>query len=637
MYRIVLVLVLLFFCHRYAIAEKKIKYDTSDIPDELIENAWAVVRNYEETFTINSLNRASSSIKYAITILNKNGDRYAVFNESYDKLMKISDIRAKAYDKNGVLIEKVKKTDIKDYSANFGYSLFDDNRLKYYKPVVRTYPYTMEYEYEYEYTGLFYFPTWQPVFGYDLSVEHSSFRVIISEGESFRYDEINLKESVKISNEGDNEMYYWEASNIPAIEREVYSPYLFEFAPVVYTAPNYFEIEGYKGNMESWEKFGLWVNQLNSGRDILPEKTKIKLDSLIKGLTDQLEITRVIYDYLQSRTRYVSIQEGIGGWQPFPAELVDRTGYGDCKALTNYTYALLKYAGVKSYYTKVRAGKNEPDFRKDFVSNQSNHVFLCVPFDNDTVWLECTSQTRPFGYIGNFTDDRDVMIITENGGKIVHSKVYSQEENTRVCIAQVSLKEENVCTAKVLSTYSGLQYDNVSGILDESYEDQEKWLYKNIDLTNFNINQFHFNHNKADGPVAGVQYNIDINNYASCTGKRIFLPLNLLTRMDYVPPRNSDRKTNVVLKSPYIHIDSIRFVLPEGYEIESSPENFEYKTRFGEYSASIEIQDRNILYVRKRKRNKGVFPADSYDEFRAFYKKISKADKAKLVLVQTED
>ncbi|MEA1898568.1 MAG: DUF3857 domain-containing protein, partial [Bacteroidota bacterium] len=528
MYRIVLVLILFFFCHINSNAKKKTRYDTKEIAPELLDNAWAVVRTYKEKFTIHSIKSATLQIKYAITILDKNGDRYAVFNKSYDKLRKIGDITAKAYDKNGALIEKVKKTDIKDYSAVSGYSLFEDNRIKYYKPVVKTYPYTIEYEYEYEYTGLFHFPAWLPVFGYDLSVEHSSFKIFLPEGESFRYDEKNLKESVKVNRNDNTVTYYWEVSNIPAIEREVYSPYLFEFAPVVYTAPNSFEIEGYKGNMESWEEFGLWVNQLNSGRDILPGKTKIVLDLLVEGLTDQLEITRIIYDYLQSRTRYVSIQEGIGGWQPFPAELVDRTGYGDCKALTNYTYALLKYVGVKSYYTKVRAGKNEPDFRKDFVSNQSNHVFLCVPLDIDTVWLECTSQTRPFGYIGNFTDDRDVMIITENGGKIVHSKVYPQEENTQVCIAQVALKEENICTAKVSTTFSGLQYDNVSGMLDESYEDQEKWLYKNIDLTNFNINEFHFHHKKTDGPVARVQYIIDINNYASCTGKRIFLPLNLL-------------------------------------------------------------------------------------------------------------
>ena len=636
MYRIYLALALFLVCQIYGSAKKKPKYDTKEIKDEMTDNAWAVIRNYEETFTIYSMNSASLSMKYAITILDKNGDHYAVLKESYDKLLKIKDINATIYDKNGELIEKVKKSDIKDYSAVSGYSLFEDNRLKYYKPVVKSYPYTIEYEFMFDYIGLFNFPTWQPVQGYDLAVEHSSFKIIAPRNLSFRYDETNIKDSVQIYQENSNKVYYWEVSNIPAIEKEDYSPYLFEFTPVVYTAPNSFKVEGYKGNMKSWKEFGLWVNQLNKGRDILTEKTKNELDSLVAEKTDKHEITRAVYKYLQSRTRYVSIQEGIGGWQPFPAEVVDRTGYGDCKALTNYTYALLKHVGVKSYYTKVRAGRNAPNFRKDFVSNQSNHVFLCVPIDTDTIWLECTNQTNPFGYIGCFTDDRDVVVIIENGGKIVHSKVYPQEKNTQVCIAQVAFNGENACTVKVSIIYSGLQYSNVSGILYESFEDQEKWLYKTIDLTNFNITQFSFDHISDDGPKARLQFNIDIKNYASCTGKRIFLPLNLLNRLDYVPPINSDRKTNVVLNFPFVDIDSIRFVLPEGYAIESLPENFKYKTIFGEYKADIEVHDRNVIYVRKRKMNKGVFPAESYDKLRMFYKNVSKADKTKLVLVSCQ-
>lgn len=76
------------------------------------------------------------------------------------------------------------------------------------------------------------------------------------------------------------------------------------------------------------------------------------------------------------------------------------------KILSNYTIALLKEAGIKGYYTIIRAGRNARPIQPNFPSNQFNHVIVSVPNGKDTLWLECTSQTNPFGYQGTFTEDR---------------------------------------------------------------------------------------------------------------------------------------------------------------------------------------------------------------------------------------
>ena len=56
--------------------------------------------------------------------------------------------------------------------------------------------------------------------------------------------------------------------------------------------------------------------------------------------TDPIEKAKIVYKYMQEKTRYISVQVGIGGFKPMLAKDVDRLGYGDCKALSNYTKAL---------------------------------------------------------------------------------------------------------------------------------------------------------------------------------------------------------------------------------------------------------------------------------------------------------
>src|SRR5262249_15482735 len=117
----------------------------------------------------------------------------------------------------------------------------------------------------------------------------------------------------------------------------------------ILAAPTKFEYAGYEGDMSTWQSYGKWEASLMVGRDELPESTRQKVMELTKNLKTTEEKTKALYEYVQGKTRYVSISLGIGGLQPFPASVVDQVGYGDCKALSNYTVSLLKIAGIRAY------------------------------------------------------------------------------------------------------------------------------------------------------------------------------------------------------------------------------------------------------------------------------------------------
>src|SRR6185295_15281183 len=152
--------------------------------------------------------------------------------------------------------------------------------------------------------------------------------------------------------------------NLPAYEEEPNSPK--GIHPRVLTSPIEFEVEGYHGSIKEWEDISKFSYTLNKGRDLLPESEKEKVRELLKGENDTYEKIRKLYEYMQSKTRYVSIQLGLGGWQTIEAKEVVAKGYGDCKALSNYMKALLNTAGIPAYIALISPGSEPRTLYQDF-------------------------------------------------------------------------------------------------------------------------------------------------------------------------------------------------------------------------------------------------------------------------------
>ncbi len=216
----------------------------------------------------------------------------------------------------------------------------------------------------------------------------------------------------------------YEANNIVAEKYEDYTPATKVFPRVMMGLEN-FNLEGVDGTAKNWKEYGKWFSEnILIGTTNLSEEAKAKIKTLVGTETDPIKKAKIVYKFVQEKSRYVSVQVGIGGFKPMLASDVDRLGYGDCKALSNYTRALLEVVGVPSYYTELYGDRDIRDIEADFFSIQGNHVILCVPHKDESIFLECTSQDDPFGFQANFTDDRDVVVMKPEGGEIIHTKKY---------------------------------------------------------------------------------------------------------------------------------------------------------------------------------------------------------------------
>ncbi len=613
------------------------EYAISKIPAELLKNANAVKRFEEIKFEVSDIGKARLFHHYVITVLNENGDKYAELEEEYDKLHSIESIEGHLYDETGKKIRSLKKSDVQDLSGTSEASLAEDNRIKRHSFFYKVYPYTVEYEIETKFTNTLFYPEWVPVEDENYSVEYSRMIVSCPAEMTFRFKAFNFSSQPAITQEKNNKLYSWEIKNLTAIEKEYASPNWIEITPVVFTGPVQFKIQDYEGNMSSWADFGKFVYALKNGRDQLPDNIKQTVHQLTDGISDPRKKIETLYNFLQKNTRYVSIQLGIGGWQPFDAQYVANNRYGDCKALSNYMYSLLKEAGIKSYYTLAKAGINKRFFMTDFPYSQFNHVILCVPLPKDTMWLECTSSTLPAGYLGQFTSDRNVLLVDENGGKLIKTPKYGLHENLQVRKIVATISNEGNLVADVNTAYEAEQQDEVHELINALSKDKVMEYLKNeIDLPNYDVLKFDYKEEKSSLPVIKEFLSVTASDYAQVSGRRLFVSPNILSKTHRKLVAEENRKFDIDLGFEYKDVDSVEIKIPTGYQPESIPQEMKLVTKFGSYTTSSKFQDDKIIYYRTMEQYSGRFPAKSYDDMVKFYEQVYKADRSKFVFVKKD-
>ncbi|WP_439583162.1 DUF3857 domain-containing protein [Dyadobacter bucti] len=618
-------------------------FNVGKIPPSLLTNANAVVRLDETIWEITSKSEGRRRSRSVVTVFNEKGEEeHGRLMVSYDKFTKIMDIGGNLYDATGKLVKKLKNADIQDYGYGSGGDEITDARIKVadFGKKSYAYPYTIEYSYEVRSRNMMFYPKWLPVADENSAVELSVYKIKAPAGFEFRYKEYNGVSPVTKSKDTDGaDLYQWTIENYAASKKsDAYPLPLIDHSPMVMAAPADFEIQDYKGNFRSWEDLSKFYYTLNAGRDMLPPATIAEVNAVIKDAKSDREKVQLIYKWMQGRSRYVSIQLGIGGWQTIDAATVASKGYGDCKALTNFTLAALKQAGITSYAALIRAGEEEK-MKSDFPSSQFNHVIACAIVAKDTIWLECTSQiTRP-NFMGTFTGGRYALLVMPEGGKLVSTPDYKAQQNIRNSRANVNLEEGGNGQVEVQVLYTGLQQESRKNLMHSgNKEEQKKWLLNHINLPSLELERFELMEGQEQEPTITEKLSLNVRNCATKTGTRLFVKPSLLSR-PFELPEATERSEDFYLPGSdynFTDLDTVSYVIPAIYKLETSLPSYQVTSVFGTYESKTSFENSKLVCSRKVILNGGRYPSKDFPAWIDFLKKIRKADRAQVVFVENK-
>lgn len=604
-------------------------------PDSLRQDAHTVIQEQHVEMVIHSAAEGTYRFRQAVTLLN-DASTANVLRVFYDPAKPISRLSAKVYDFLGREVAKFQKADFEDVATLDGFSVYQDDRVKWLRVVGQQYPYTIEWEYEQKMSGsiMAYLPDWV-ILRYGEAVAQSSFAVNLPDNLDLLYRSFNFDVAPEVSVEKNRRRWLWQVKNLTSRRSEPASPTAELLLPQVQVTLSQFEIMGIKGSMADWKSYGNFLHQLYQGLDEVPTDLVALLQPGVEACRTQREKITYLYRYLQDNMRYVSIQLGIGGWRPFPATYVHENKYGDCKALSNFMKAILGHFGIAANLVVIENGRNPQPLSPGFAPDPTfNHMILYVPAED--WWLECTSNSFPPNYIGFNNCNRQALVVTAEGGKIMATPTATAADQLERWEADLILAPDGRSSMQATAQCQGSSFEHWRGMMDylnateqrQYLEKESGWAIQRLDTLRVEA--------QRDQPRAQVKVAAELLRMATRSGKRLFIPCNNLLPVSKVPVKaERPRQLPVVTADAYVRETQLTVQLPSGFALEGLPfASKELDSPFGRYQLRLEDAGSGRLRIhRKLEVWATQQPANQYEALYQFYRDVTRLDQTKLVAV----
>ena len=329
-----------------------------------------------------------------------------------------------------------------------------------------------------------------------------------------------------------------------------------------------------------------------------------------------------LYSFFQNRTRYVSIQLGIGGFKPMEPLLVDQNGYGDCKALSFYFKSILDEAKIPSNYTLIYGGSDPIGPFDDFPSMTAfNHAVLMCYIESDTLLIECTSQVAKLGEISNFTANRRALLIKEQESKLVRTPALAS--NYAHCLTHIQLDSNHHASLTMVCQ----QNESYNYLNQLSFEEKKQTLKRD-----FRFEKTSIEHIQVDpSNLFTMEAKGKIRNYANGIGDIWMIPI--LPSVLPIEIVQTKRETPFQISDQYNGIDSIIIQLPSICQVSEIPEDFSITNTFGTYTCKTRKHAQNeLLVVREVRIHSTSFAPNEFEQFQEMLKNIKLYEKRKISL-----
>lgn len=438
---------------------------------------------------------------------------------------------------------------------------------------------------------------------------------------SFSNDNVTLKENV----------YQISAYNIPSLKEEKYTNNIANYR----TAIN-FELssiqwpgEPYRNMAQTWDDVTKSIYQIDDfGYEL--DKTRYfeeDIDALLGTTTDEAKKATLIFNYVKSKMTW-------DGYYGFTTDDGVKKAYenkaGNVAEINLMLTAMLRYAGVNANPVLVSTrGHGIPLYP---TRNGFNYVITGIEIENAVILLDATDKNSVPNILPEHVLNWNGRLIRKDGSSSVINLTPTKKSNEFYNMS-VKLSENGDAEGKLrlfCTDHIALFYrQNIKPMAKEQYLERLENAYNGIEISEYEVK----NADDISKPIIET-YSFYAENAFEAVGDKLYVsPLLFLAETEN-PFKAEKREYPVDFTYPKMEKYMFNIQLPEGYKIESLPENaaVQLPDNLGIFKYNLTSNATSVQVLASVEINSAIIPAGYYAILKEYFKQIIDKESEKIVL-----
>ncbi len=422
----------------------------------------------------------------------------------------------------------------------------------------------------------------------------------------------------------------WELKNIPPLNTEISMGKGYQEVPGIMFSPPQFD---------TWQDVNDWYYDLFYNQIRFNPHMKNRVADLTENTVSGRETLKHLFSYVQGNIRYVAIEIGMGGYRPQRANEVFSQKYGDCKDMVLLLVALAKEAGLAVSPVLISNYMHGPADTSVVSHAHFNHVIAYARLKDGTeIWMDPTDKTTAFGQLPWYDQNRYVLIVNSDEGKLLKSPVEPAEENSSIRHWTMEIGANGIAEGHVRIQLKGALASEMRAELQEvNPVNIESNLSRNL-IEAFPLTRIDDLQLKGlDIPEQPLEMRMGFKTDAIDIQDENYIAIQpglfsgfSLHKVFYTQKRTFD----VALKYPVMIHDYMRISYPNSWIAISGISSDSLKSAFGSYQCHMDVnQAGTAFYRRVFKLDQTHIPVEDYSVFRDFLFQTFQMDR-NLVLYQ---